>query len=58
MGFFNKLFSGKAEQQEAKAEFISQNRTILAPISGKVLAQADIPDETFAQAIPPRRRSS
>lgn len=51
MGFFNKLFGGKAEQQEAKVEFISQNRTILAPISGKVLAQADIPDETFAQGI-------
>ena len=51
MGFFNKLFGRKAEQQEAKVEFIIQNRTILAPISGKVLAQADIPDETFAQGI-------
>ena len=34
MGFFNKLFGRKAEQQEAKVEFIIQNRTILAPISG------------------------
>lgn len=51
MGFFNKLFGRKAEQQEAKVEFIIQNRTILAPISGKVLAQADIPDETFAEGI-------
>ena len=37
MGFFDKLFG--------------QSKTVLTPIRGKVLAQADIPDETFAQGI-------
>ena len=50
MGFFDKLFGGKAEQEET-AKFFGQRKTVLTPICGKVLAQADIPDETFAQGI-------
>ena len=50
MGFFDKLFGGKAEQEET-AKFFGQSKTVLTPIRGKVLAQADIPDETFAQGI-------
>ena len=48
MGFFDKLFGNKAEEEET-AKFFGQSKTVLAPIRGKVLAQADIPDETFAQ---------
>ena len=44
MGFFDKLFGGKAEQEET-AKFFGQRKTVLTPIRGKVLAQADIPDE-------------
>ena len=44
MGFFDKLFGGKAEQEET-AKFFGQSKTVLTPIRGKVLAQADIPDE-------------
>ena len=43
MGFFDKLFGGKAEQEET-AKFFGQSKTVLTPIRGKVLAQADIPD--------------
>ena len=50
MGFFDKLFGGKTEQEET-AKFFGQSKTVLTPIRGKVLAQADIPDETFAQGI-------
>ena len=50
MGFFDKLFGSKAEQEET-AKFFGQRKTVLTPIRGKVLAQADIPDETFAQGI-------
>ena len=50
MGFFAKLFGNKAEEEET-AKFFGQSKTVLAPIRGKVLAQADIPDETFAQGI-------
>ena len=50
MGFFDKLFGNKAEEEET-AKFFGQSKTVLAPIRGKVLAQADIPDETFAQGI-------
>ena len=50
MGFFDKLFGGKTEQEET-AKFFGQRKTVLTPIRGKVLAQADIPDETFAQGI-------
>ena len=49
MGFFDKLFGGKTEQEET-VKFFGQSKTVLTPIRGKVLAQADIPDETFAQA--------
>ena len=50
MGFFDKLFGGKAEEEET-TKFFGQSKTVLTPIRGKVLAQADIPDETFAQGI-------
>ena len=50
MGFFDKLFCGKTEQEET-VKFFGQSKTVLTPIRGKVLAQADIPDETFAQGI-------
>ena len=50
MGFFDKLFGGKTEQEET-VKFFGQSKTVLTPIRGKVLAQADIPDETFAQGI-------
>ena len=44
MGFFDKLFGGKTEQEET-VKFFGQSKTVLTPIRGKVLAQADIPDE-------------
>ena len=44
MGFFDKLFGNKAEEEET-AKFFGQSKTVLAPIRGKVLAQADIPDD-------------
>ena len=49
-GLFDKLFGGKAEEEET-AKFFGQSKTVLTPLRGKVLAQADIPDETFAQGI-------
>ena len=39
MGFFDKLFGGKAEQEET-AKFFGQSKTVLTPLQGKVLAQA------------------
>ena len=36
MGFFDKLFGGKAEQEET-AKFFGQRKTVLTPIRGKVL---------------------
>ena len=50
MGFFDKLFGGKSKD-ESTAKFTNQSKTVLTPLQGKVLAQADIPDETFAQGI-------
>ena len=50
MGFFDKLFGGKTAQEET-VKFFGQSKTVLTTIRGKVLAQADIPDETFAQGI-------
>ena len=41
MGFFDKLFGGKTEQEET-VKFFGQSKTVLTPIRGKVLAQADI----------------
>ena len=38
MGFFDKLFGNKAEEEET-AKFFGQSKTVLAPIRGKVLAQ-------------------
>ena len=48
MGFFDKLFGGKSKDENT-AKFTNQSKTVLTPLQGKVLAQADIPDETFAQ---------
>ena len=50
MGFFDKLFGGKSKDENT-AKFTNQSKTVLTPLQGKVLAQADIPDETFAQGI-------
>lgn len=50
MGFFDKLFGGKSKDENS-AKFTNQSKTVLTPLQGKVLAQADIPDETFAQGI-------
>ena len=47
MGFFDKLFGGKSKDENT-AKFTNQSKTVLTPLQGKVLAQADIPDETFA----------
>ena len=41
MGFFDKLFGGKTEQEET-VKFFGQSKTVLTPIRGKVLAQADL----------------
>lgn len=49
-GFFDKLFGGKSKDENT-AKFTNQSKTVLTPLQGKVLAQADIPDETFAQGI-------
>ena len=35
MGFFDKLFGNKAEEEET-AKFFGQSKTVLAPIRGKV----------------------
>ena len=35
MGFFDKLFGGKAEQEET-AKFFGQSKTVLTPIRGKI----------------------
>ena len=48
MGFFDKLFGNKAEEEET-AKFFGQSKTVLAPIRGKVLAQADITGVAFTQ---------
>ena len=50
MGFFDKLFGGKSKDENT-AKFTNQSKTVLTPLQGKVLAQADIPDETFAHGI-------
>mgnify|MGYP002518983378 CR=1 FL=1 len=48
MGFFDKLFGGKAAEAP---KFSGEKKTIKAPIDGKVLPQDQIPDETFATGI-------
>ena len=50
MGFFDKLFGSKSSQDDS-VKFVNQSKTVLAPLSGKVLKQEEIPDETFAQGI-------
>lgn len=46
MGFFQKLFKG----QEAPA-FEAQPMTVLAPMDGRVLPLAQIPDEVFSSGV-------
>ena len=48
MGFFDKLFGGKAE---SAAKFSGQPMTVMSPIDGKVIPLEQLPDETFASAI-------
>ena len=50
MGFFDKLFGGKSKDENT-AKFTNQSKTVLTPLQGKVLAQADIPD---TETIPER----
>ena len=40
MGFFDKLFGGKAKDENT-SKFTNQSKTILTPLQGKVLAQAE-----------------
>ena len=47
MGFFDKLFGGKA----AETKFSGQKMTVMSPIDGKVIPLEQLPDETFASAI-------
>ena len=48
MGFFDKLFGGKAASE---TKFSGQKMTVLAPIDSTVIPLEQIPDETFATAI-------
>lgn len=48
MGFFDKLFGGKAKNEP---KFAGAAMTVMAPLDGTVLAQEQIPDETFATGI-------
>ena len=48
MGFFDKLFGGKAASE---TKFSGQKMTVMLPIDGKVIPLEQIPDETFATAI-------
>ena len=41
MGFFDKLFGGKSKDENT-AKFTNQSKTVLTPLQGKVLAQADL----------------
>ena len=48
MGFFDKLFGGKAASE---TKFSGQKMTVLAPIDSTVIPLEQLPDETFATAI-------
>ena len=48
MGFFDKLFGGKAASE---TKFSGQKMTVMLPIDGKVIPLEQLPDETFATAI-------
>ena len=48
MGFFDKLFGGKAASE---TKFSGQKMTVMLPIDGKVIPLEQLPDETFASAI-------
>ena len=47
MGFFDKLFGGKAAETKFKVE----KMTVMMPLEGKVIPLEELPDETFALAI-------
>ena len=47
MGFFDKLFGGKA----AETKFKGEKMTVMMPLEGKVIPLEELPDETFASAI-------
>ena len=47
MGFFYKLFGGKA----AETKFKGEKMTVMMPLEGKVIPLEELPDETFASAI-------
>ena len=48
MGFFDKLFGGKAASE---TKFSGQKMTVMLPIDGKVIPLEQLPEETFAAAI-------
>ena len=47
MGFFDKLFGGKA----AASKFTGEKMTVKSPMDGTFLSLEQLPDETFATAI-------
>ena len=49
MGFFDRLFGGRAKAEEAK--FSGEKMVVKAPIDGIVLPLEQLPDETFAASI-------
>ena len=51
MGFFDKLFGNKAEEEET-AKFFGQSKTVLLPSAARSWHRPTIPDATFAQGIP------
>ena len=54
MGFFDKLFGGKAASE---TKFSGQKMTVMLPIDGKVIPLEQLPDETFCLCDPgPRLR--
>lgn len=40
MGFFDKLFGSKSSQDDS-VKFVNQSKTVLAPLSGKVIKQEE-----------------
>lgn len=57
MGFFDKLFGGKAAEAPKAAapaeppKFAGQPMTVMSPIDGKIIPLEKVPDETFASAV-------
>ena len=48
MGFFDKLFGGKAAEEP---KFHGEKMTVMCPIDGKIVPMEQIPDQTFATGI-------